>query len=237
MPYVPSKKTNPPAQDREILDPFIDALAEDLARKITDNKTLSKTYTESFYKIGVLLRDILLSGKETSGSSRERALAEAIYDVSQKYGYWGAHLGELNYSITRLIQRVPQIKVARGEWKDTDELRYWLYASTVSALTRASRRAEILSTEILGIDIDGVFEDIKDEYKWKVNRPYEIAQVLKSGDAYDTPFYMKVIELVDEDGNVVGHQEVALKRSSETTDLDLLPWQIVVRKKIVKKDK
>ncbi len=226
MPYVPSKKTNPPAEDRDILDPFIDALAQDLAQKITDNKTLSKTYAESFYKIGVLLRDLMLSGKKTPGSSRERSLAEAIYDVSQKYGYWGAHEGELNYSITRLIQRVPQIKVARGEWKDTDEFRYWLYASTISALTRASRR-----TEILGIDIDGVFEDVKDEYKWKVNRAYEIAQILKSGDAYDTPFCMKVIELVDEDGKVVGHQEVALKRSPETVELDLLPWQIVVRKK------
>lgn len=226
MPYVPSKKTNPPSEDREILDPYIDALAADLAGKIAQNRTFSKIYSDSFYIVAVLLRDLLLSGKKTPGDSKERALSEAIYDVSQKYGYWGAHSGELNYSITRLIQRVPQIKVARGEWKESDELRYWIYAATVSALIRASRKSEILN-----IDVDGVFEDIKDEYKWKVNRAYEIAQVLKNGDAYDTPYYMKVVELVDEDGEVVGHQEVALKRSPETVGLDLLPWQIPVKKK------
>lgn len=224
MPYVPSRKTIPPAEDREILDPFINALAEDLAGRITDNKTLSREYKASFHKIGVLLRDLLLSGKKTPGVSKERALAEAIYDVSEKYGYWGAHLGELNYAITRLIQRVPQIKVAKGEWKD--ELRYWVMASTYGALFRAAIEAGILN-----IDIDGVFLDIILEHKWKVNRAYEIAQILKSGDAYDAPWYMRVIELVDEEGKVIGHQEVALKRSPETVDLDLLDFQIPVRKK------
>ena len=227
MPYVPSGKTVPPAEDRKVLDPFIDALAEDLAERITGNKTLSKTYRESFYKIGVLLRELLFSdGQKTPGDSKERALAEAIYKVSEKYGYWGAHLGELNYCITRLIQRIPQIKVAKKEWKESDELHYWLYASTVSALTHAASH-----TEKLWIDVDGVFTDIKDEYKRRVNVAYEAAQILKSGDCYDTPYYTRLIEVVDEDGKAIGHQEVMLKRSPETVDLDLLPWQIVVKKK------
>lgn len=82
------------------------------------------------------------------------------YDVSAKYGYEGAYLGECNYVWTRFIQRVPQIKVARGEWKESDELRYWLYACTVEALTCAAAQ-----TQAWDIGLGGVFEDIKDEYK------------------------------------------------------------------------
>ncbi|QQG46167.1 MAG: hypothetical protein HYY55_04405 [Candidatus Niyogibacteria bacterium] len=225
MPYVPSKKTNPPADDREILDPHIEALAQRAAKRIVDNEALSEVYANIFYEVAIHLDD-LFSANRMLGDGEEWKLAEAIYEVSKKYGYWGAHLGELNYSITRFIQRVPQIKVENGQWEEKNELRYWIYSATVSTLIRASHL-----TEHLDIAVDGVFEDIKDEYKWKVNRPYEIAQILKSGDAYDTPYYMKVIELVDEEGNVIGHQEIALKRSPETAGLDLLPWQIIVGKR------
>ena len=60
---------------------------------------------------------------------------------------------------------------------------------------------------------------------------YEAAQILKSGDCYNTPYYTRLIEIVDENGNLIGHQEVMLKRSEATVGQDLLDWQIVVRKR------
>ena len=133
-------------------------------------------------------------------------------------------MGELNYAMTRFVQRVPQIKVANNSW--TQELRYWLYARTVSALIYASRH-----TEDLDLGIDGVFEDIKDEYKRRVNTSYEAAQILKSGDCYDTPYYTRLVEVVDEDGNLIGHMEVMLKRGDETLTKDMLDGVFVLKKK------
>lgn len=223
MPYVPSKKTDGKSEDREIIDIAVEAVALKAVKKITDNKSLRRVYKDIFLKTAGHLNDFL-SGKKTRGDSSERALAEAIYEVGKRYGYWGAHMGELNYAFTRFIQRVPQIKVEQGEWKE--ELRYWIYAATVSALIYASHH-----TDDLGIGIDGVFEDTKDEYKRRVNPPYEAEQILKSGDCYDTPYYTRLVEVVDEDGNLVGHQEVMLKRSEATLKQDLLDGCFVLRRK------
>jgi hypothetical protein len=223
MPYVPSKKTDGKSTDREILDKAVDVLARKTAEKITNNLSLLREYKQVFCRVARKLHRLLSVGKE-SPASPESELAQAIYEVGEKYGYEGAFLGELNYSFTRFIQRVPQIMVENGVWKE--ELRYWLYAATVEALTYAQDE-----TKTLGIGISGVFEDIKDEYKWRVNRSYEAAQIIKSGDCYDTPYYGRLVEVVDEDGNLVGHMEVWLKRSPETVGLDLLKGQIVLKKK------
>lgn len=158
------------------------------------------------------------------GSNAEIALAQTIYDVGAKYDYEGAYLGEFNYAFTRFIQRVPQLKVQSGAW--AQELRYWLYASTVSALAYASRH-----TEDLDIGVDGVFIDIKDEYKRRVNTAYEAEQILKSGDCYDTPYYTRLVEVVDENGTLVGYQEIMLKRSESTLGQDLLNGRIVLKSK------
>ncbi len=138
--------------------------------------------------------------------------------------YEGAYLGEFNYSFTRFIQRVPEIMVENRTW--TEELRYWLYAATVQALTYAQSK-----TEDLDNGISGVFEDIKDEYKRRVNTAYEAAQIIKSGDCYNTPYYTRVVEVVDEKGRVLGHMEIMLKRSPETLNKDVLDGQIVLKKK------
>ncbi|MBI2108596.1 MAG: hypothetical protein HYT93_00240 [Parcubacteria group bacterium] len=227
MPYVPSEKTTPPAEDRTVLDPAVNAVAEKIAKNVTNNFSLLQEYKRVFMAISAGIVYFVLGGKKNSENPHpEYLLAYTIFNVAEKYGYEGAFLGELNYAITRLIQRVPQVMVKNGTWKDTDELRYWLYACTASALRYAATH-----TEDLNLGIDGVFEDIKDEYKWRVNRPYEIAQILKSGDCYDAPYYSRVIEVVDEDGKLIGHQEIMLKRSDETLKIDLLPLQIVVKKK------
>ena len=230
MPYVPSHKTNPPAEDRAILDPIVRQLANETAEEITDNSKLLGVYQEKFLHLATLLRGRLFEEQSAVNHGTVGELAEAIYQLDRKYGYYGAYEGELNYSVTMFIQWVPERKVALGEWKESDELRYWLYGATVKALTWVAHK-----TIDWNDAISGVFEDIKDEYKNEVNRPYETAQMLKSGHCYFTPWYCRIIELVDEEGNYVGHQEVHLKRSEETLHVDLLPWQIVVRRRPTKK--
>jgi hypothetical protein len=154
----------------------------------------------------------------------QEKLAQAVWDAGEQYGYEGAFLGELNYAITRLIQVVPKMLVTQGAWKE--ELRYWVYARTVSALVYTTQH-----TEHFDLGIDGVFEDIKDEYKRRVNTAYEAAQIIKSGDCYDTPYYTRLVEVVDEFENVTGHQEIMLKRDEKTLRQDVLDYQFVVRKR------
>lgn len=226
MPYVPSEKTIPPAEDRKIIDAALKPVVYKAAEAITRNSSLKKVYRQVFVMIARNLWTMLSNPDEViSGPSGSEIwnLSRAIYETGFKYGYEGAFLGELNYAITRFIQRVPQVKVGCGDWKDSDELRYWLYAETVSALVYASRH-----TEDFDIAVDGVFIDIKDEYKWRVNRSYETAQILKSGDCYDTPYLNKPVAVFDEGGNHVGYIYVDVKRSPKTLSLDVLQGHFVL---------
>lgn len=223
MPYVPSKKTDGKSTDREVIDAALAPLVQSVAAKITNNFSLRKIYELTFFQVASDLSNILETPNVIGGSLTWN-LAKAIYETGAKYGYEGAYLGEFNYAFTRFIQLVPQEKVRRGDWKD--ELRYWLYAETVTALRHAENQ-----TEYLDIGVDGVFQDIKDEYKWRVNRSYETAQIKKSGDCYDTPCYNKPAEAVDEDGNHIGHVYVDVQRSEKTLNIDLLNYQFILRKK------
>ncbi|MDO8676192.1 MAG: hypothetical protein Q7K16_00835 [Candidatus Azambacteria bacterium] len=224
MPYVPSKKTDGKSTDREVIDAALEPLVQSVVAEITNNFSLRPIYERVFVQTTCILRDMLKSSSVISEGLIWN-LAKSIYETGAKYGYEGAYLGEFNYAFTRFIQRVPQVKVERGDWKD--ELRYWLYAETVTALKHAEDR-----TEFLNIGVDGVFRDIKDEYKWRVNRSYETAQILKSGDCYDTPFYNKPVEVVDESGALIGHVYIDIKRSEATLNIDQLDGQLVLRKKI-----
>lgn len=156
MPYVPSKKTDGKAEDREVLDPLAKNLADGIAK------------------------------------------------VSKKYAYDGAFVGELNYSLTRLIQHLPRSLQEIQGFKS--ELRYWIYASIV-----------------------GVLVDVKDEYKRRVNTAYEAAQIEKSGDCYDTPYYTRLIDVVNEAGEKIGTTEIQLKRSDSTLNVDTLPLKLVAK--------
>jgi len=222
MPYVPSLKTQPPQEDREILDPLIDDLAKYVAVRVISNFSLISKYVTVFEDIINVLKGSVLSKKTIrSPTMPAKELAIAIFEVAEKYEYEGAFLGELNYAITRLIQRVPQMKVQRNEWKE--ELRYWLYAATVEALLFAKDYASQFE-----IGIAGVFEDIKDEYKWRVNRAYEAAQIIKSGDCYDTPYYTRLVSVFDENGKHVGYMDIYLKRSEETLHKDVLEEKLIL---------
>jgi len=225
MPYIPSEKTVPPAEDRKILDTEVNLLAKESTERITNNLSLIAIYRSVFLEIAKTLKCLVDDNYVyTDTEDYTRIVAYRIYEIGDKYGYEGAYLGELNYFITRFIQRVPQIMVESGQWKD--ELRYWLYAATVEALTCAA-----YETRYLEIGVSGVFEDIKDEYKRRVNPAYEAAQIIKSGDCYDTPYYTRLVEVVDESGDLVGHQEIMLKRSKATLKQDLLDGQFVLRRR------
>jgi len=223
MPYVPSKKTDGKSTDRETIETVVENLAREVAPLVNDNVSLVETYKSSFSKITRELADLVSS---TEKISSETILANTILEIASTYGYGGAFLGELNYAITRFIQRVPQIKVQNGTWKETDELRYWLYACTIEALTWTAHE-----TLKWGMGIGGVFEDIKDEYKRRVNTAYEAAQILKSGDCYDTPYYTRLVEVVEENGTLIGHMEVMLKRSEKTLRIDKLDLRLVLRER------
>lgn len=146
--------------------------------------------------------------EKTHGKEDDRAvldepiakLSEAIAEVSARHGYEAAFAGELNYSITRLLQEIPRSLIAAGQIKE--ELRYWLQPLMY-----------------------GVLLDVALEHKRRVNVAYEAAQIEKSGDCYDTPYYTRLVEVWNRSGGTeefVGYQEVMLKRSDNTLNKDIV---------------
>jgi len=209
MPYVPSVKTDGKSQDRILIDEKVVEFSNIIAKDINTNRDILLAYTATFIEIGTLLlnyeQEVI-----TKWSTPIEKLASTIYHrVAKKYNYEGAFLGELNYAITRLIQEVPKRLVEQDKQKS--ELRYFIYAYTVEALTRANYYFNRLP-QMYGIG--GVFEDIKDEYKRRVNTSYEVAQIIKSGDCYNTPYLTQPAEVIDQNDKVVGHIEVMIKREN-----------------------
>lgn len=149
------------------------------------------------------------TGKQDDRSVLDPAikdLANAIVETAMRHKYDGAFAGELNYSLTRLLQEIPRGLVEAGQF--TEELRYWIQPLMY-----------------------GVLLDVALEHKLRVNTAYEAAQIVKSGDCYDTPYYTRLVEVVDEQGKVIGHQHVMVQRSEETFNQDVLDYKIVVRRK------
>jgi hypothetical protein len=229
MPYVPSEKTDGKSQDRKLIDKEVKILAEQLAEDINHNSAFSPVYYDTFFIIGTEIINLLQQRPPEYLPEMGSNLAKVIFEVGRTYGYEGAFLGELNYAITRLIQEVPNVLVKLGKQKSA--LRYYIYAYTVDALTSISLYFHKLN-KIDGnsYGIAGVFEDVKDEYKWRVNRSYEAEQILKSGDCYDTPFFTKLIEVVDEEGNTIGYTDLYLKNDGKNYKLDKLPYKIIIKK-------
>lgn len=124
-------------------------------------------------------------------------LSDGIAHVAKKYKYDGAFAGELNYALTRLIQEIPRSLISSGQIKE--EIRYWMQPLMY-----------------------GVLLDVALEHKRRVNVSYEAAQIVKSGDCYDTPYYTRLVEIVDKEGNHVGYQEIMVKRSIDTLDKDII---------------
>ena len=206
MPYVAKK-------DREILDNFIDKLSEYIISELTKGKKtaeISIVYRHTIKKMANTILELektpLEQRKAMYDSKNDPAeiMGAKIVQVADSYGYKADFDGELNYSITRLIQTVPKKMAEKGEWKEP--FRYWVYAQTVGALTRSALDINRMETDPKNewiIDgIVGTLFDIKDEYKRRVNTAYEAVQIERNGDCYDTPYRT---ELKKVDG---GYQEV-----------------------------
>ena len=156
-------------------------------------------------------------------------LGRTIFDVARKYNYIGAWLGELNYTTTRIIQEIPKALVKKGLMKT--ELKYWYHAEIVGYLGALTHHFQsIQNTNWIDQGFAGVFEDVAQEYKRRVNTAYEAAQIIKSGDCYDTPYYSRLVNVENYSGEVIGHFEVMLKKSKKTLKKDII-GTIFLRKK------
>jgi len=149
MPYVPSEKTNPPANDRNNLEPLAKVVADTIAK------------------------------------------------IAATYNYDGAFAGELNFFLTRLLNHLPRSLMEKQGFKE--EIRYWMQPLMY-----------------------GILLDVALEHKRRVNTAYEAAQIIKSGDCYDTPYYTRLIEVENKQGEHIGYQEVMLKRSDTTINQDVI---------------
>lgn len=214
MPYVAQ-------EDRKKLNPTIENVAIAIAKRVKSADTpaeLSVFYKRAFMSIAETIYR-LVSGKQVELKTDEQKLGGKIYELDREYNYDAAFNGELNYSITRIIQLTPREMVQRGISKQ--ELRYWIYSQTVGALMRVQDEVKALATKANDPARDwvfdglvGVFEDIKDEYKRRVNPDYELEQILKSGDCYDGPYHTTLREIRDDAGNVIGWHEIMPNRES-----------------------
>jgi len=201
MPYIAR-------EDRPALDGRVAALAGEVAARLTKKNgdtDVSCEYRKVFRRIAVALGE-LESGTRPRRKGAPEQLAVEIFDGAKKHKQRGAWLGNLNYSVTRLIQVVPTVMVRRRAWKE--KFRYWLYAQTVGALERAAMDCHAKGTDDWFYDgLVGVFVDVKDEYKRRVNAAYEAVQIMKSGDCYDTPYRTEVIEVRNKAGVLEGYRE------------------------------
>lgn len=205
MPYIPP-------QNRPPIDEHVDRLAEEIASSLAaGNKSaeVSESYREAFGGLAGFIAQLEQDPAATPVSAAQH-LAKAIVDTAKGYNQRGGWLGELNYAVTTLIQAVPHKMVEKGAW--TEHLRYWLFAETVGALSRSSYDMHTrFDNDWIGNGLTGVFQDIKDEYKRRVNTAYEAAQILRSGDCYDmVPFRTQLVPA--EINGVKGYTEVLLPK-------------------------
>ena len=208
MPYIPP-------QNRPPVDRAVDALAARIADEVKasgETAEVSVRYRASFRAIADAIAR--LQRGQTIGDSAEEAVAHAVFETAAGYGQTGGWLGELNYALTTLVQAVPYTLYRGGVWDEC--LRYWLYAETVGALTRTAYDMHAAyPDDFVGNGLAGVFEDVKDEYKRRVNTAYEAAQIRKSGDCYDmSPYRTRLVET--EVAGVKGYAEVMLPYQEPT---------------------
>jgi hypothetical protein len=203
MPYIPP-------QNRPAIDAAVDVVAEALADRVQAEEItagISVLYRDTLNTVADSIAAIESGKPPVAGEAG--ALAACIVETAKVYEQQGAWAGELNYAVTMLIQAVPYKLYKRGVWSEC--LRYWLYAQTVGALTRTAYDVhERFGNGYVGNGLAGVFEDIKDEMKRRVNSAYEAAQITKSGDCYNMMPYHTELVPFEKDG-VAGYIEIMLK--------------------------
>ncbi len=203
MPYIPP-------QNRPAIDECVDALAQTIADRLDQNNQTAEISVHYRNALNVIAGSIAaLEAGEPAAGDEAGALAECIVETAKAYQQKGGWTGELNYAVTMLIQAVPYKLYKRGVWQEC--LRYWLYSQTVGALTRTAYDMHArFGNDWVGNGLAGVFEDIKDELKRRVNSAYEAAQITKSGDCYSMMPYHTQLVPMEKDG-VEGYIEIMLK--------------------------
>ncbi|MGD2175323.1 MAG: hypothetical protein PVJ27_07965 [Candidatus Brocadiaceae bacterium] len=207
MPYIPP-------ENRPAIDAVVDALADQIADKLEASggtAEVSELYREAFLEMADFVTALERSGPEApEATTPAQRVAEQVVAMAERYNQKGGWLGELNYAVTTLIQAVPFTLYSRGAWPEV--LRYWLHAETVGALTRTAYDLhQRTGNDWIANGLAGVFEDVKDELKRRVNTAYEAAQIRKSGDCYDRmPFRTQLVPM--QAGGVEGFIEIMLPR-------------------------
>jgi len=201
MPYIPPN-------NRPVIDKTVDALADQLANDMCKHHhtaELSVYYRTVFHEITDFI-SATEKGASLNAATPAQSVAQSIIETAKGYNLKGGWTGELNYAITMLIQLVPYKLYKKKEWEEP--LRYWIYAETVGALTRTAYDIHSKTkNDYIGNGLCGVFEDIKDEYKRRVNTAYEAAQIRKSGDCFDyVPFKTQLVPFKVE--NTEGYIEI-----------------------------
>jgi hypothetical protein len=176
---------------RPLIDPYVDYLAEDIVDEV-GGKTLElgDIYLRKLFEVCNTLYLLNMLGGAPAKSSSEK-LAARIWEVSKSTAedtknWREGVLGNLNYALTRLIQTVPRKLVERGLWKQS--MRYWVYAVTAGALEVCAHKLCTEPLDYYKVCLVGVINDVKDEYKRRVNSAYEDEQIKKNGDVYEGPY-------------------------------------------------
>ncbi|PSN92446.1 hypothetical protein B9Q04_09490 [Candidatus Marsarchaeota G2 archaeon BE_D] len=175
---------------RPEIDPYVDFVAEEIVDEL-GGKTieLGEVYLKKLFDVCNTLYLLQALGGAPNRSNTEK-LAAKLLEVSKKHAEEGAWregiLGNLNYAFTRLIQVVPKKLVDRGLWKQS--MRYWVYAVTAGALEACAHKLQTEPLDHFKVALIGVVNDVKDEYKRRVNAAYEDEQIRKNGDVYDGPY-------------------------------------------------
>lgn len=203
MPYIPPHNRPP-------IDQTVEVLAREIAGHLRESREtagISVYYREVFMAMADWIAENE-SGGNPPTDSPARMAAASIIEAAKAYNQPGAWAGELNYALTRLIQMVPFLMFRDGLWEEP--MRYWLYAQTVGALTRTACDVHTKAgNDYVGNALAGVFEDVKDEYKRRVNTSYEAAQITKSGDCFDLVPYRTELTPFEHNG-IRGFIEIQL---------------------------
>lgn len=183
MPYV--KESH-----RKKLDPMLDLVSDEIveaASLLEKPQQIGQVYFSTFFEVCRLVKELVTGVPSSSSSKNSQRLAKLIFETGTEDGSFWA--GDLNYVLTRIIQIVPRKLVEKRKWEK--EFRYWTYAVTAGALERTALAISYESSpkkeeeSWLNVVLVGVLLDIKDEYKRRVNVPYEIEQQKANGDCYD----------------------------------------------------
>lgn len=201
-------------EDRLELDKAVDLLADKIVSQVTSSvakSDLSEAYIKNIVKVCKAIQDIEIYKMDNyQMEDPANKLGKEILNEGKKYDYKEAWLGELNYSITRLVQVVPKKMVESGHWQN--EFRYWIAALTMGSLEQAKLEvAKITSPDRHKWIVDGfvgTMACVSSEYYRRAVAPYESVQIVKNGDAFTTPHRSDPIEHINARDNSSGFIEM-----------------------------